>query len=107
MAVTTPEQAIALIWWVSLGLGFVVSLVVTGLLWLIHREAAKIDQAVSRIWNVGQRVANNTVHIPLLYATRALAADILTDAVQIEQNVRAIKTHAGNCPGCPHCMLNH
>ena len=107
MPETTPEQAMTIIWWSSLGLGLVVSLVVTLLLWLIHREAGKINQHVAKIWDVGQRVANNTVHIPLLYKTNAMTGEILTTAAQIEQAADAIKNHADGCPGCPHCMLNH
>ena len=63
---TSPEQAAQFIWWTSLALGLVVSLVVALLLWLIQRTATVIDGHVARIWEVGQRVANNTVHIPAL-----------------------------------------
>lgn len=106
MPENTPEQAMFFIWWVSLALGLVVSAVVAVLLRLIHREAGAIDARVARIWDVGQRVANNTVHIPLLYKTNAVTGEILTTAAQIEQGARAIKTHASGCPGCPQCMLN-
>ena len=107
MAETTPEQAMTIIWWSSLALGLIVSLVVAALLWLIHREARTIDNYVAKIWDVGQRVANNTVHIPLLYKTNAVAAEILTTAAEIERGADAIKTHADGCLGCPHCMLDH
>lgn len=101
----SPEQAVQFVWWASLGLGLVVSLVVTVLLWLIHRAAATIDTRVSSIWDVGQRVANNTVHIPLLLRTNEVAALILATAVRIDTGAAALERHAEGCPGCPQCML--
>ena len=103
----SPEQAAQFVWWVSLALGFVVSLVVTLLLWLIHHTATTINGHVSHIWDVGQRVANNTVHIPALYKTNAVAGEILATALNINAGAAAIETHAQGCPGCPQCMLKH
>ena len=40
-----------------------------------------IDKTVARIWEVGQRVAINTVHIPALYKTNELAGEILASAI--------------------------
>ena len=102
-----PEQAAQFVWWVSLALGLVVSAVVTLLLWLIQRGAATIDGRVARIWDVGQRVANNTVHIPALYKTNEVAGQILATALRIDAGAAAIESHANGCPGCPHCMLKH
>ena len=104
---TSPEQAAQFVWWVSLALGLVVSLVVTLLLWLIHRTATTINGVVARIWDVGQRVANNTVHIPVLYKTNAVAGEILASALNINAGASAIESHANGCPGCPQCMLKH
>ena len=103
----SPEQAAQFVWWVSLALGLVVSLVVTLLLWLIYRTATTIDGRVSSIWDVGQRVANNTVHIPTLYKTNEVAGAILASALNINDGAAAIEAHANGCPGCPHCMLKH
>lgn len=103
----TPEQAAQFIWWVSLGLGLVVSGVVALLLWLIHAAAVRIDETVARIWDVGQRVANNTVHVPALYKTNAVAGEILAAAGSIAGASAAIETHTNGCPGCPQCMLKH
>ena len=104
---TSPEQAAQFVWWTTLALGLVVSAVVALLLWLIHRGAAVIDGHVSRIWDTGQRVANNTVHIPILYKTNEVAVQILATAVRIDAGAAAIETHANGCPGCPKCMLQH
>lgn len=104
---TSPEQAAQFVWWVSLALGVVVSGVVALLLYLIQRNARRIDQRVSSIWDAGQRVANNTVHIPALYRTNEIAGQILATAVRIDAGAAAIETHANGCPGCPQCMLKH
>ena len=77
------------------------------MLWLIHRTAIAINGRVGRIWEVGQRVANNTVHIPALYKTNAIAGEILATALNINAGAAAIEAHAKGCPGCPQCMLKH
>ena len=101
----SPQQAAQFVWMVSLALGLVVSAVVAALLWLIHRAAATIDGHVARIWDTGQRVANNTVHIPALYKTNDVAGQILATALRIDAGAAAIESHAQGCPGCPQCML--
>lgn len=103
----TPEHAAQVVWWSSLALGLAVSLVVALLLYLIHRTAVTINGVVSRIWIVGQRVANNTVHIPALYRTNEVAGEILATALKINEGAAAIESHANGCPGCPQCMLRH
>ena len=103
--VQTPQQAMQIVWWTSLVLGLVVSGVVALLLWLIYSTAGRIDRTVSRIWDVGQRVANNTAQIPALYKTNDLAGEILATAGRIAGASAAIEAHARGCPGCPQCML--
>ena len=102
-----PSGAATFIWWTSLLLGLVVALVVTLLLWLIHHTAVSIENGVSDIWDTGQRVANNTIHIPILYRINTVAGKILGTALQINDGAAAIESHANGCPGCPHCMLEH
>ena len=55
-----------LMWWITLALGLVVTLVAALLLVVIINDAKTILYGVSRIWDCGQRVANNTIHIPIL-----------------------------------------
>ena len=57
------------------------------------------------IWNVGQRIANNTIQLSLLNKTNDAAAAILTSAVGIISATGAIQGHAAECPGCPNCVL--
>ncbi|MBA2457923.1 MAG: hypothetical protein H0V43_03075, partial [Gemmatimonadales bacterium] len=57
------------VWISTLAIYGVVLLVVAILLTLIVREARRIKAGVSAIWNVGQQIANNTIHIALLDTT--------------------------------------
>ena len=103
----SSAYAIQIVWWSSLALGVVVSAVVATLLWLIQRTAKTIDGRVSRLWDTGQRVANNTVHVPALVKTSEVAGQILAVALRIDAGAAAIESHAKGCPGCPQCMLGH
>lgn len=98
------DDSATTIWVISLILGLIVTLVVAGLLWWLHREATRILAAVTGVWGAGQRVANNTVHIPLLHRTESAAGGILAAANSILGAASAIETHAAGCPGCPQCM---
>lgn len=104
---TIADQAATFVWWSSLALGLVVALVVSLLLFLIYSTAVTINGVVSDIWDTGQRVANNTVQIPILYRINTAVGKILGTAVQIIDGAAAIESHAEGCPGCPHCMLEH
>ena len=99
--------AIQQVWLVSLGVFVVVLLVVAVLLTLILSTARQIHGGVSAIWNVGQRIANNTVQLALLDRTNHLAAKMLESAVNIAAATDAIATHADGCPGCPACVIGH
>ena len=98
LALVSPEAAYT-VWGTSLGIGVVVIVVVAVLLTLILRTARQIDGAVSEIWTVGQRIANNTVHIPLLNHTNRVVDDILDRAAGIDGATAAIEQHALDCPG--------
>ena len=87
------------VWWASLGIGVVVILVVAVLLTLILRTARQIDGEVPNIWTVGQRIANNTIHIPLLNHTNRVLDEILDRAGGINGATEAIEEHAQECPG--------
>lgn len=101
---SAEPSTVVFLWWLTLGLGLVVALVVAALLYWIQREAGVIQSRVSEIWNVGQRAANNTAHIPDLYITNALAARILAAAGRTVSATEAIEEHARGCPGCPQCL---
>lgn len=97
--ILVTQSAITTVWWVSLGLGLVVIIVVAVLLTLIVRVASQINDAVSAIWTVGQQVANNTVHIPMLSHTNRVVERILDQAGAIDRATSLIEAHANDCPG--------
>jgi uncharacterized protein YoxC len=99
MLALVSEGAALTVWWVSLAIGVVVILVVALLLTMIVRTARRIDGEVSNIWTVGQRIANNTIHIPLLHRTNRLVDGILERAAGINGATEAIEEHALDCPG--------
>ncbi len=92
-------------WVLALVVLVVVSAVVWLLLHLVARTAIGINAGVAEVWERGQRVANNTIHIPLLYRTNALAGELLASAGAIAGATAAIEAHARACPGCPACLL--
>ncbi len=94
MLALVSECAAYTVWWISLGIGLVVILVVAVLLTLIVRTARQIEGAAAEIWTVGQRIANNTVHIPLLHRTNQIVDGILGRASGIDGAVAAIERHA-------------
>ena len=98
-------EAVQKVWAVSLAVFGVVLLVVAGLLTLILREARKILAGVREIWNVGQKIANNTIHVALLDPTNHLAGRILASAKGVVAATGALQAHAESCPGCPACVL--
>lgn len=98
-------DAIRTVWVLSLGIFAVVLIVVAVLLTLILKTARQIRTGVSAIWNVGQRIANNTIHLALLEKTNVVVATILESAVGVIGATGAVKAHAGDCPGCPTCVL--
>ena len=99
----TPE-GIQQVWVTTLVIYVVVLLVVATLLTLILNTAKQIHTGVSAIWTVGQKIANNTVHITLLNTTNHLLANIFEYAKGIVAATAAVKAHAGACRGCPQCV---
>ena len=99
------SDAVQQIWILSLAIFVVVLIVVALLLTLILRTAKQIHAGVSAIWTVGQKIANNTVHLALLDRTNYLAGGILKSAVGVATATHVIASHATGCPGCPACVL--
>lgn len=104
MAELTPET-VQKVWIITLVVYFVVVAVVAVLLTLILRTARDIRGGVSAIWNTGQRIANNTIHIALLRKTNIVAERILASAVGIIHATAGVESHAKDCPGCPACVI--
>lgn len=98
-------ETVQQIWWTTLAVYLVVVLVVAALLTAILMTAKQIHAGVAAIWTVGQKIANNTIHISLLDTTNHVAAKILESAVGVVGATGAIRSHAETCPGCPACVL--
>jgi len=98
-------EAVERLWIVSLVVYAVVLIVVLVLLTLVLRAAREVRAGVSAIWTVGQRVANNTIHIALLDTTNHVAGAILGSARGVVGATAAMRDHAAGCPGCPDCVL--
>ena len=99
------DSAIQQVWITSLVIYVVVVAVVVVLLTLILQTAKQIHGGVEAIWTTGQKVANNTIQIPLLARTNHLVAQILASAVRTAGAVGAVERHSSTCPGCPACVL--
>lgn len=100
----TPD-AVQQVWLLSLAVFVVVLLVVAVLLTLILSTSKHIHVGVSAIWNVGQRIANNTIHLALLDRTNHLGGQILQSAGGVASATAALAAHAATCPGCPACVI--
>ena len=95
----------ALSWAVALVILVVVSVVVGLLLHLVAKAAMGIETEVAQVWEGGQRVANNTIHIAVLYRIGENVDAILQCAGGIATNAASIRAHAESYPGCPECFL--
>lgn len=98
-------ETIARVWTVSLIIFTIVLVVVAVLLTLILHEARRVLGGVKAIWVTGQKIANNTIHIPLLVKTNDVAGKILASAAGIAAATAAVHKHAEECPGCPSCVI--
>jgi hypothetical protein len=99
------ESAVAQVWIWSLGIYFVVVGVVAVLLTMILNTTKQIKGGAAAIWTSGQKVANNTIQIPLLARTNHLVTTILDSAVRTAGAVAAVEQHSGSCPHCPTCVI--
>ena len=63
-------------WWISLAVGLVVALVVWFLLEWLRRTVNEVDAAVTRVWTMGKRLAQNTQTAHLLIATKQRGTEL-------------------------------
>jgi hypothetical protein len=66
-------------WWIALGVGLVVALVVAALLELLRRTVHQIRRGVDDVLTTGGRLAQNTWTIQLLHATHTHADELLEE----------------------------
>ena len=84
-----PPEAVRL-WWLSIGIGAAVIIVVAILLLAIIATARSIDRHAREIWEVGKKIAANTVSIWMLQQTNRVAGEILQTAKSIDQAARSL-----------------
>ena len=94
-----PELTGIQLWWLSLAIAGVVVLVVVLLLSLIIRAANRIDRHAKDIWEVGKKIAANTVSIWMLEQTNGVAAEILSTAKSIAEGAGAINAKLDGLAG--------
>lgn len=73
-------QTVERYWTISLLGGVVILAAVAKLLHMLATTAEQIQAGVHQIWLTGKRIANNTVHIPMLVQTNQVAEEILEAA---------------------------
>jgi len=67
------------LWWVTLGVGLVVALVVWGLLEVLRRTVLEVERAVDDVWTMGKRLAQNTATTHTLLTTKERASELLEE----------------------------
>jgi ABC-type protease/lipase transport system fused ATPase/permease subunit len=78
LAISTNQT----LWWITLGVGLVVALVVWGLLELLRRTVLEVERAVDDVWTMGKRVAQNTATSHLLATTKERGGELLEELEQ-------------------------
>jgi hypothetical protein len=67
------------LWWITLGVGLVVALVVWALLEALRRTVNEVDRAVDDVWTMGKRLAQNTATSHLLATTKERGGELLEE----------------------------
>ena len=70
------------LWWVTLGVGLIVALVVWGLLELLRRSVLEVERAVDDVWTMGKRLAQNTSTTHSLLTTKDRGVELLEELEQ-------------------------
>ena len=83
------------LWYVSLGLGLVVALVVAGMLLLLLRYLRDIEASVRSLLEGAGKVAEKTVNIPQLEATTPVLDQIAAEGVVQDGYMNALSQGYG------------
>ena len=73
-------------WWVALGVGLVVALVVWTLLEILRRTVHEVQRGVDDVLTIGGRLAQNTWTVQLLQTTNRLAHELLDEVREVERS---------------------
>ena len=69
-------------WWIALGVGLVVALVVWALLEILRRAVNDVETGAAAVWTSGKRVAQNTWTAHLFHTTKARGVELLEEVQQ-------------------------
>ncbi len=69
-------------WWITLGVGLVVAIVVVVLLHTLLLAVRRIDEGVAVVWHTGKQVARNTATTWILGQTPRIAGEIRVEALR-------------------------
>lgn len=86
VSVLALESGHVTMWWITLGVGLVVAVVVVVLLEVLARNVEEIDRNVAKAWSTATRVARNTATTWSLQQT-AVAAGVLRDEVALHEQL--------------------
>lgn len=86
------------IWVLSLVIFAVVVIAVVILLALVVHEARAVRRVVGDIWTVGQKIANNTIHIALLRNANHTLREVAEKANSVADATTALRTHTAGGP---------
>jgi hypothetical protein len=75
-------------WWVALGLGLVVAIVLVVLLHTLWRTVRGIEENFAAAWEMGKQVARNTATTWMLGQTARLVGEIKEEALQHDAFLR-------------------
>lgn len=75
LAATTNET----LWWITLGVGLVVALLVWFLLEQLKRTVFEVDRAVNEVWTAGKHLARNTQVTHVLETTKARGEELVEE----------------------------
>ncbi len=67
------------LWWITLGVGLVVALVVTALLEALRQTVVKVRDSVEVLWTMGTRLAQNTSTTYVLDNTKQRGGELLAE----------------------------
>jgi hypothetical protein len=76
-----PDDTVA-VWWITLAIGLVVTVVVVLLLQALLREVESLDESVDRVLQTAGTVARNTGQSWMIGATAASVEDLRDEALR-------------------------
>lgn len=78
-------------WWISLGVGLAVALVVWGLLERLRRAVLGVDRDVEDLWTAGKQVAQQTQAAHQLSIVRARGVELAAEAARHEPRSEEVR----------------